>query len=338
MNDDKVGIDPPAGDVHRNSLTSVPTTVRHSFSSNPLMDDIELGMMALGIQDDLDDSGDSHVDIWHPRYGLLREGIEIKDYYDFDSQSDVRSQSDRYSQNEAYPLSTELFSSYESDSPAERSPTSGQAVIWSRKSQHHDHDPDGATLFCRKRVKFAKCLPKYGKKKINPYYDEEVNDRSRRRSKKKKKNMNINITYIPHLSLGDTSCPEDMLEKSTESDMDSLKTHDFAFVKRCCGHYTYAIIAYKSEDEILFVLDTNGSTKTLNRRHWSRCVRLVDTNHVHSYATTSYDRSSSSPHSSDTCKVKRAHDTPKPPPFATEKAIVWLFLGTLGELQFLLFQ
>ena len=72
MNDDKVGIDPPAGDVHRNSLTSVPTTMRHSFSSNPLMDDIELGMMALGIQDDLDDSGDSHVDIWHPRYGLLR--------------------------------------------------------------------------------------------------------------------------------------------------------------------------------------------------------------------------------------------------------------------------
>ena len=112
----------------------------------------------------------------------------------------------------------------------------------------------------------------------------------------------------------------------------------FCLCKRCCGHYTYAIIAYKSEDEILFVLDTNGSTKTLNRRHWSRCVRLVDTNHIHSYATTSYDRSSSSPHSSDTCKVKRAHDTPKPPPFATEKAIVWLFLGTLGELQFLLFQ
>jgi len=67
-----------------------------------------------------------------------------------------------------------------------------------------------------------------------------------------------------------------------------LKTHDFAFVKRSDGSYSFAILAYRStrplkgakdtsdtEECMNFVMSDNGATKTVRERHWSEFVRLV---------------------------------------------------------------
>lgn len=68
----------------------------------------------------------------------------------------------------------------------------------------------------------------------------------------------------------------------------SLKTHDFAFVKRSDGSYSFAILAYRStkplkgaedtsatEECMNFVMSDNGATKTIRERHLSEFVRLV---------------------------------------------------------------
>jgi hypothetical protein len=70
---------------------------------------------------------------------------------------------------------------------------------------------------------------------------------------------------------------------------DSLKTYDFAWVRRKDRSWTYAILASRSdhdssdededEDYMLFVLDDKGSSKCIKRRHWKeliRCVRVED--------------------------------------------------------------
>jgi len=70
-----------------------------------------------------------------------------------------------------------------------------------------------------------------------------------------------------------------------------LSTHDFAFVKRSDGSYSFAILAYRSmdmdpirggaEDEegmeecMNFVVSEGGSTKMVRERRWVECVRLV---------------------------------------------------------------
>jgi len=76
-------------------------------------------------------------------------------------------------------------------------------------------------------------------------------------------------------------------EQATQA-VDSLKTHDFAFVKRSNGSYSFAILAYRSmeptkradEDAAMgecmnFVIGDSGSTKMVRRSHWSRLIRLV---------------------------------------------------------------
>eukprot|EP00585_Thalassiosira_rotula_P013959 CAMPEP_0196184580 /NCGR_PEP_ID=MMETSP0911-20130528/34230_1 /TAXON_ID=49265 /ORGANISM="Thalassiosira rotula, Strain GSO102" /LENGTH=161 /DNA_ID=CAMNT_0041454799 /DNA_START=33 /DNA_END=515 /DNA_ORIENTATION=- len=68
----------------------------------------------------------------------------------------------------------------------------------------------------------------------------------------------------------------------------SLKTHDFAFVKRSDGSFSFAILAYRStkplkgaedtsatEECMNFVMSDNGATKTVREKHWSEFVRLV---------------------------------------------------------------
>ena len=59
--------------------------------------------------------------------------------------------------------------------------------------------------------------------------------------------------------------------------MDSLQKHDFAFIKRSDGSYTYAILACIDEDgeRMTFVLNTYGSTKVVRKRHWEKLVCLV---------------------------------------------------------------
>lgn len=58
---------------------------------------------------------------------------------------------------------------------------------------------------------------------------------------------------------------------------DTLEKHDFAFIKRRDGSYTYAILAKRTENSFTFVMSTNGSVKKVSRKHWSELVRLVNT-------------------------------------------------------------
>ena len=81
--------------------------------------------------------------------------------------------------------------------------------------------------------------------------------------------------------------------------LSSLQKHDFAFVKRSNGHYSYAILAYRTssgddspshhndsmksidnggkggEEGMAFVMDNSGSTKMIRKKHWAEYVRLV---------------------------------------------------------------
>ena len=55
--------------------------------------------------------------------------------------------------------------------------------------------------------------------------------------------------------------------------------------------WTYAIIANRDSNSIRFVVDSAGSTKTLNRKHWNtNCIRLVNTNRQSSLMDLYEDR------------------------------------------------
>eukprot|EP00956_Cyclotella_meneghiniana_P024146 scaffold48140_cov68-Cyclotella_meneghiniana.AAC.10 len=61
-----------------------------------------------------------------------------------------------------------------------------------------------------------------------------------------------------------------------------LKTHDFAFVKRSDGSWTYAILAgyckdTNNEDIMVFVTNKKGGSKAIKIRDWAKLVRPVAT-------------------------------------------------------------
>ncbi len=110
--------------------------------------------------------------------------------------------------------------------------------------------------------------------------------------------QNRQRTYLPHLKLGDRGSPQDMLHvkhdgtslaPSSDCDddddenikftkaMDLMQVHDFAFVRRSDGvSWTYAIVADRRHDSILFVVDTEGSTKVLSKRLWRDSISFVN--------------------------------------------------------------
>jgi hypothetical protein len=64
------------------------------------------------------------------------------------------------------------------------------------------------------------------------------------------------------------------------SQVSRLKQHDFAFIKRTDGLWTYAILAHRYVDDegeecMMFVMHQIGSTKTITKRKWVSFVRLV---------------------------------------------------------------
>ena len=81
---------------------------------------------------------------------------------------------------------------------------------------------------------------------------------------------------------------EPTVTQATQS-ISSLSKHDFAFLKRSDGSYTYAILAYRSmvpkkgsidgsmEECMVFVVVDDGSTKRIRKRDWIECVRLIST-------------------------------------------------------------
>ena len=77
---------------------------------------------------------------------------------------------------------------------------------------------------------------------------------------------------------------EQTSEKATEA-INSLSKHDFAFIKRSDGSFTYSILAFRSDDDdksdqlseecMTFVINKSGSSKMLKRSQWSEFVGLV---------------------------------------------------------------
>eukprot|EP00585_Thalassiosira_rotula_P011222 CAMPEP_0196159516 /NCGR_PEP_ID=MMETSP0910-20130528/46362_1 /TAXON_ID=49265 /ORGANISM="Thalassiosira rotula, Strain GSO102" /LENGTH=378 /DNA_ID=CAMNT_0041424437 /DNA_START=64 /DNA_END=1203 /DNA_ORIENTATION=- len=98
-------------------------------------------------------------------------------------------------------------------------------------------------------------------------------------------------------SIGETirSSSHMIIEPTSEQAIqavNSLNKHDFAFVKRSDGSYSYAILAYRSmepikgtkhansnntEECMVFVMSDAGSTKMVRKHHWSKFVRLPTT-------------------------------------------------------------
>lgn len=68
-----------------------------------------------------------------------------------------------------------------------------------------------------------------------------------------------------------------------------LQKHDFAFIKRSNGSYSYAILADRSKDHdatngtdsenidecMVFVMNDAASVKRITKRHWGDLIRLV---------------------------------------------------------------
>lgn len=93
------------------------------------------------------------------------------------------------------------------------------------------------------------------------------------------------IPFRLHYNLGDIGTPDDMIVERDpvkgHQNVSSLKVHDFAFVLRSNGTWTYAIVADFPERgtrrmSVHFVMNAKGSTKTVERRHWAKFVRLVN--------------------------------------------------------------
>jgi hypothetical protein len=86
---------------------------------------------------------------------------------------------------------------------------------------------------------------------------------------------------------------ESSLEKASEA-VNVLKNHDFAFIRRSDGSWTYSILAYRSfeplkageaappltssdelEECMMFVMSNAGQTKMIKKRQWGEFVRPV---------------------------------------------------------------
>ena len=89
----------------------------------------------------------------------------------------------------------------------------------------------------------------------------------------------------PHYVLGDSpqclshmiieTCPQAAFERVSR-----LNVHDFAFVKRTNGSWSYAILASRyvdtnNEEHMVFVLNGIGATKIFKRSQWASCVCCV---------------------------------------------------------------
>ena len=84
----------------------------------------------------------------------------------------------------------------------------------------------------------------------------------------------------PSYSLGDAGKLSDMIvdncESSSEQNVASLRVHDFAFVRRANGNWTYAILSDKRDgDHARFVVNVKGATKIFSKKELAKHVRLI---------------------------------------------------------------
>jgi len=83
----------------------------------------------------------------------------------------------------------------------------------------------------------------------------------------------------------------------------TMKTHDFAFVKRSDGSYSYAILAFRSlepsnnrrnanllEEYMTFVVDFSRSTMVLKKEKWVECIHPCKTRGINRHHSQSVKR------------------------------------------------
>merc|ERR1712194_101485 len=100
-----------------------------------------------------------------------------------------------------------------------------------------------------------------------------------------------NNTYLRKLNLGDVGIPRYIVPADSSPSLalekiNSLQTHDFAFVLRSDGQWVYAIIADRQVDFILFVMNTVGDHMILRKEDWATSIRLVNPKEASSPNTT----------------------------------------------------
>jgi hypothetical protein len=85
-------------------------------------------------------------------------------------------------------------------------------------------------------------------------------------------------------SLGDVARRSHMIipddTQAAFNQVSRLKLHNFAFIKRTDGSWTYALLAHRyfdadEEECMMFVLQEDGSKKTIKKRQWASFVRAV---------------------------------------------------------------
>jgi len=95
------------------------------------------------------------------------------------------------------------------------------------------------------------------------------------------------LGYRPDYQLGQTvrSTSHIKIPTSSQNAMQQVSTlmkYDFAFIKRSNGLYSYAILAYRSNNDkkgesLTFVMDDKGCTKMIRKKYWCEYIRLVNT-------------------------------------------------------------
>ena len=116
------------------------------------------------------------------------------------------------------------------------------------------------------------------------------------------------LSRLPDLpfcpKIGDIASPQDMIIEMDKSkalqSVKALKVHDVAWLRRSNGIWTWAIIANfpavsGKHATIRFVVDKNGSTKTVKAYQWVNCIRLAKK--VTSCSQSWSDNSNSTQHS-----------------------------------------
>ena len=91
-----------------------------------------------------------------------------------------------------------------------------------------------------------------------------------------------------------------------------LKLHDFAFIKRSDGSWTYAILAYRNRSEVdnevfmMFVMNETGSTRCIKKTQWASFIRCVVVEEIQESKTVidqSVPKSISVHHGRDDCSM-----------------------------------
>ena len=159
-------------------------------------------------------------------------------------------------------------------------------------SKEHVHDDNAGSIHC----KLSQPMPMSDmKRKAGGEYHGVGFTSSETKKKQSFASASAHGTDLPHLQLGDTGTLADMRPAEFNiCEIDRLQVHDYAFVLRSRDKsWTYAIIADRSTDRILFAVDNEGGIKTLLRKHWLTCMRLVNIDKERSTLPALY---TSSPH------------------------------------------